>query len=104
MSIIGISSEWSDLIDSKLPEILNLVVSSWADLPSPASDETEDNITTALCRKLMQNRTARGMMFQIRTQVVELGPIPGEVSGDLILRLFHWCLVRTFISVWKVNA
>jgi hypothetical protein len=83
VSVIGTSTDWSDLIDPMLPQILNLVTSSWQEMPSPKSDETEDNITTALCRILMQNRTARNLMFQIRTQVVELDPMPGESLGRL---------------------
>ncbi len=83
MSVIGISTEWSDLIDPMVPEILNLVVASWQEMPSPAPDEKEDNITIALCRSMAQNRTARGLMFQIRTQVVELDPMPGEDLGRL---------------------
>jgi hypothetical protein len=52
-------------------------------MPLPAPDEVEDNITIALCRALQQNRTARGLMFQIRTQVVELDPVPGEDFGRM---------------------
>jgi hypothetical protein len=83
VSLIGISTEWADLIDPMVPEILNLVIASWEEMPSPAPNEKEDNITIALCRALMQNRTARGLMFQIRTQVVELEPMPGEDLGRL---------------------
>jgi hypothetical protein len=83
LSVVGTSTDWSDLIDPMLPQILNLVTSSWQEMPSPKLDETEDNITTALCRILMQNRTARNLMFQIRTQVVELDPMPGESLGRL---------------------
>src|ERR1017187_5947752 len=52
-------------------------------MPPPALDEGEDKITIALCRALQQNRTARGLMFQIRTQVVELDPVPGEDFGRM---------------------
>jgi hypothetical protein len=83
VSVIGAPTEWSDLIDPMLPQILNLVVESWQEMPSPAPDEKEDNITIALCRLLAQNRTARELMFQIRTQVVELDPMPGEELGRL---------------------
>lgn len=109
MSIFGSSTEWADLIDSKLPEILSLVIASWADMPSPASDETEDNITIVLCRKLMQNRTARGMMFQIRAQVVELEPMPGEDLGRLDIAFIplvprediYFCLESKRLNVVK---
>jgi hypothetical protein len=66
-----------------VPEILNLVIASWEEMPSPAPDEKEDNITIALCRALRQNRNARNLMFQIDTQVVELEPASGEDLGRL---------------------
>jgi hypothetical protein len=81
VSIIGISSEWADLIDPMVPEILRLVVATWEEMPSPAPDDKEDNITFALCRALRQNRTARSLMFQIHTQLVELEPALGEDLG-----------------------
>ena len=83
MSVIGDPTEWLEFIDSKLPEILSVILTSWAELPSPASDETEDNITVALCRRLRQNRSARELPFQIQTQLVELDPMPGESLGRL---------------------
>jgi hypothetical protein len=109
VSIIGIPTEWTDLIDSMLPEILSLVTTSWAAMPSPASNETEDNITIALCRMLMQNRTARGLMFQVRTQVVELDPMPGEDLGRLDIAFIplvprediYFCLESKRLNVVK---
>ena len=74
MSIIGISTEWADLIDSMVPDILRLVIATWEGMPPPAANDKEDNITVALCRALRQNRTARSLMFQIHTQLVELEP------------------------------
>lgn len=109
MSIIGASTDWADLIDSMLHEVLNLVLTSWGEMPSPVQDETEDNITIALCRTLMQNRTARGLMFQIRTQVVELNPMPGEDLGRLDIALIplvprediYFCLESKRLNVMK---
>jgi hypothetical protein len=66
-----------------VPQILSLVIAAWEGMPPPAPDEGEDNITIALCRALQQNRTARNLMFQIRTQVVELDPVPGEDFGRM---------------------
>lgn len=83
MSVIGASSEWSDLIDPMVPQILNLVVASWEAMSAPAQDEKEDNITNSLCKTLRQNRTARSLPFQINTQHVELDPMPGEELGRL---------------------
>jgi hypothetical protein len=81
VSIIGVPTQWADLIDPMLPEILKLVISSWEEMPLPAPDDKEDNITIALCRTLRQSRTARGLMFQIHTQLVELEPAIGEDLG-----------------------
>ena len=83
MRVVGKPAEWADLIDPMVPEILNLVIAGWEEMPSPAPDETEDNITVALCRALMQNRTARSLMFQIHTQFVELEPQEGQDLGRL---------------------
>jgi hypothetical protein len=83
VGVIGTPAQWLDFIDPLVPEILNLIIESWEQMPSLAGGEKEDDITVALCRALIQNRTARGLMFQIRTQVVELDPIPGEEMGRL---------------------
>ena len=83
MSVIGTSTEWADLIDPMVAMILDLAVATWEGMPSPNSDDGEDKITTALCRALQQNRTARGLMFQIRTQVVELEPAAGADAGRM---------------------
>jgi hypothetical protein len=66
-----------------VPDILKLIVATWEEMPSPKSDDKEDEITVALCRALQQNRTARQLMFQIRPQVVELEPAAGEDVGRM---------------------
>lgn len=83
MSVIGAPSEWVGLIDPMVPVIMQLVIDSWEEMPSLASDEREDDITIALCRALKRNRTARELMFTIDTQQVELDPEPGEDLGRL---------------------
>jgi len=77
MSIVGAPSEWVNLIDPMVPQILHLVISTWDAMTAPASDAREDDITNALCRALRDNRTARGLMFNIHPQQVELDPMPG---------------------------
>jgi hypothetical protein len=81
--VIGASTDWADLIDPLVPDILRLIVATWDGMTAPANDDGEDKITVALCRALQQNRTARGLMFQIRTQVVELEPAAGEPLGRM---------------------
>jgi hypothetical protein len=81
VSIIGAPTEWADLIDTMVPDILRLVVATWEAMPPPGADAKEDDITITLCRALRQNRTARSLMFQIHTQLVELEPAIGEELG-----------------------
>jgi hypothetical protein len=83
MSIVGTPSGWVDLIDPMVPEILTLVIASWEEMPSPAPDEKEDDITNQLCRALRRNRTSRDLPFQIHTQFVELEPANDERLGRL---------------------
>jgi len=109
LSVIGTPKEWADLIDSMVPEILRLIVATWENLPSPARDEKEDNITVNLCSALRQNRTARGLMFQIQTQFVELDPMPGEDVGRLDIVFippisredFYFCLESKRLNALK---
>jgi hypothetical protein len=83
VAIVGLPTEWVDLIDSMVPQILTLVVATWEEVPSPASDDKEDHITNILCLALQKNRSARGLPFQIRTQAVELEPMEGEGLGRM---------------------
>lgn len=109
MRVFGKPTEWADLLDPMVPEILNLVIASWEELPSPASDETEDNITEALCRALKQNRTARRLMFQIHTQSVELEPQKGQDLGRMDIVFLplvprediYFCLEAKRLNVMK---
>lgn len=109
MTIVGIPKEWADLIDSMVPEILNLVIETWEEMPTPEPDQREDDITNALCRALKNNRNARGLMFQIDTQFVELDPIPGEDFGRLDISFrplipredIYFCLESKRLNVVK---
>ncbi len=85
MSIIGAPAEWVALIDSMIPQILPLVISTWEKMDMPASDAREDDITSALCRELRDNRTVRQLPFQVDTQVVELEPEAEQELGRLDL-------------------
>lgn len=112
MAVIGAPTEWIDLIDPMVPVILNLVIASWEEMTPPPADETEDNITRELCRSLKQNRTARGLMFQIHTQLVELDPMPGEDLARLDIAFvplvpredIYFCLESKRLNVVKDGA
>lgn len=83
--VVGAPSEWMDLIDPMVPVILELVITTWKEITPHSGDETEDNITNLLCRKLRQNKKARQLPFQIRPQIIELDPMPGEEFGRMDL-------------------
>jgi hypothetical protein len=109
LTTIGAPAQWAGLIDSMVPDILKLIVATWEEMPSPKSDDREDDITDALCRALQQNRTARQLMFQIRTQVVELEPAEGEDLGRMDIAFIflvprediYFCLESKKLNVLK---
>jgi hypothetical protein len=83
MKTIGAPNEWIDLIDSMVPDILELIVASWALMPAIVPDSREDPITEELCRLLRANRSSADLPFRIDIQMVELDPSPGEIQGRL---------------------
>jgi hypothetical protein len=84
MNQIGVPGEWSQLIESLVPDILSLIISSWATMPAVATaNPREDSITEQLCRLLRMNRTSGDLPFQIHTQMVELDPSAGEDQGRM---------------------
>lgn len=83
MSVFGNPAEWSDLLDTMVPDILRLAVAAWESLPPIAADTKEDDITLTLYRALQQNRDARELPLQIRLQQVEPNPAPNEDMGRM---------------------
>jgi hypothetical protein len=83
VTVIGSPEEWVDLIDQMVPDVLNLVITTWEGMPLPDANASEDDITNQLWRALVQNRNARKLPFQIRTQVVELDPAQDADIGRM---------------------
>ena len=83
MNLIGAPDEWINLIDTLVPDILDLVISTWEAMPPPASNAREDPTTKALYRCLRQNRDSNDLPFRIDTQLVELDPAAGEDQGRM---------------------
>lgn len=82
MNRIGAPGEWSDLIESLVPDILALTISTWQRMSAPMTAR-EDPITEQLCRLLRMSRTSCDLPFQIHTQMVELDPSVGEHQGRM---------------------
>lgn len=83
MSFGGDPTAWLDFIDSQMPAILRLVLSTWRDMPPLAPDALEDPTTEGLCRALRRNRTSGELPFRIDIQMVELDPAAGERQGRM---------------------
>lgn len=83
MSFGGDPTAWLDFIDSQMPAILRLVLSTWSDVPPLAPDALEDPTTEVLCRALRRNRTSGELPFRIDIQMVELDPAAGERQGRM---------------------
>jgi len=84
---MGSPNGWLDLLESQLPDLLELVVDTWKDIPNLTSD-LEDKITATFCRELRKSRKARNLMFMVDPQSVELNPAQGQSEGrlDIIFR------------------
>lgn len=109
MNQAGAPSEWLDLLDSLVPDIINLVVATWADMPDIASDALEDFTTETLCRLLRMNRNASELPLQIQIQMVELDPEEGEDQGRMDIAFcplvpredIYFCLECKRLNVMK---
>jgi hypothetical protein len=83
MNVVGAPDEWIDLIDTLVPDILRLVISTWEAMPPPPSDAREDLTTEYFCRCLRQNRNSSELPFSIQIQMVELDPAAGTDQGRM---------------------
>ncbi|MBK1842055.1 hypothetical protein JHL17_32130 [Azospirillum sp. YIM B02556] len=83
MTHYGSPSEWTDLLESQVPVILDVVISTWETMPPPAGNELEDTVSEALCRALRQSRNRCDLPFRIDTQMVELDPEAGQDQGRM---------------------
>lgn len=100
MSFGGDPTAWLDLIDSQVPDILRLILSTWKEMPSLSPDALEDRTTEALCRALRKNRTSASLPFRIDIQMVELNPAVGQNQGRMDIAFspmvpheaFYFCL------------
>lgn len=83
MKLYGISDEWLDLIETLVPDILELVVSTWRMMPPLVCDAREDPTTEELSRRLRNNRSAAELPLRIDIQMVELGESADEDQGRM---------------------
>ena len=112
MRSYGIPEAWLDLIASLVPEILQLVWSTWQTMPTLVSDALEDPTTEELCRRLRDSRTGAELPFRIDTQMVELGASADAEQGrmDIVFspllptEQVYFCLECKRLNVTKDGA
>ena len=83
MKSYGVPDAWLDLIASLVPDILQLVWSTWRSMPALAMDALEDPTTEEFCRRLRDNRTAADLPCRIDIQMVELGTSADAEQGRM---------------------
>lgn len=83
MTAYGSTDGWVDLIESFLPQILDLIVNTWASMPTLAPDAREDPTTEAFCRRLRISRTAQELPLRIDIQLVELNAEAEDDQGRM---------------------
>lgn len=89
MTVIGAPSpEWDNFIANFIPDILELVLSAWDQMPSPAPDTHENPITKDLCRLMILNKKSPELPFRISYQSVELFPLDGADTGEMDIAFY----------------
>ena len=83
MNSVGTPDNWIDLIDSLVPDILKLVISTWEQMPAPGANALEDPTTEEFSRWLRRNRDTNLLPFQVHVQMVELGASAGDDQGRM---------------------
>ena len=112
MKSYGVPDAWLDLIASLVPDILQLVWSTWQTMPALAPDSLEDPTTEELCRRLRQSRSAAELPFRIDIQMVELGESADDETGrmDIVFspmlptERVYFCLECKRLNVTKLGS
>ena len=83
MNLVGSPADWAGLIESLVPDILNLVISTWEEMPASSVHPREDPTTEEFSRWLRRSRDGNTLPFQVHVQMVELAPGAGEDQGRM---------------------
>ncbi len=112
MRSLGTPDHWLDLFAALVPDILELVRSTWTTMPALAPDALEDPTTEELCRRLRQSRTAAKLPFRIDIQMAEIGDSPDADQGrmDIVFspllptEVIYFCLECKRLNVMKAGT
>jgi hypothetical protein len=90
MGYAGNPESWADLFpDGLVPEIIDLVVTSWSGFTKPQPTDLEVPITKRFCVWLRGAKLDRQLPFNIWAESEELDQESGELIGRIDLRLVH---------------
>ena len=112
MKSYGVPDDWLDLIASLVPEILQLVWSTWQTMPRLARNALEDPTTEDLCRRLRNSRSAAELPLRIDIQMTELGKSATADQGrmDIVFspllptEQIYFCLECKRLNVMKSGS
>ena len=88
MSVYGNAAHWHDLLDSLVPDIVELILAAWQTMPHIPPDSKEDPVSLELCRQLRAQRALSELPLTVHTQTVELND-DAEVDDGRIDLTFH---------------
>ncbi len=88
MSILGSAGDWHDLLDSLVPEIVDLILEAWKSMPPVDADAKEDPISEELCKRLRATRELSRLPLQVHTQSVELESAAAIDQGRIDIAFF----------------
>lgn len=88
MSVFGNAEEWQDLLDSLVPDIVELILAAWQTMPPIEPDAKEDPVSLELCRQLRASRELSELPLQVYTQTVELNA-DADIEDGRIDLTFH---------------
>lgn len=88
MTILGDSEQWHGLLDSLVPDIVDLILAAWETMPAIAADAKEDPVSLEFCKKLRASRGIADLPLQVHTQTVELDSVADVDQGRIDLT-FH---------------
>lgn len=90
MPIQGNPGLWSDLFpDHLVPEILELVASSWKNFKRPAPLDLEVPVTRRFVEDLRRNKNLLALPFTIWPESSEADPVSGKETGRIDIRFLH---------------
>ena len=100
MTCAGDPGLWAGLFpDGLVPEILCLILRTWAGAPQFGGDELEVPITLRFCERLRQHKDAKRLPFLIWPETPETDAHTGAIAGRIDIRFIHGYQERVYFAL-----